>query len=70
MKLCKDCRNLSNGGIRNVCFSPNNGLSKVHGHPKPASPELSRENELWCGPDAKWFVEKPEQKSLWQRIFG
>jgi hypothetical protein len=68
MKLCKDCKNVV-GSI--VCRAPENGVSVIDGQSEPVLCIFARSQSIGalCGPEAKLFVQKVEEKSWFKRLF-
>ena len=66
-KLCKDCKHLSEIGLHLWCVSPQNGIDLVSGGVNNRLVDTARKLEKYCGPDAKWFVQKEAEVQSKQR---
>lgn len=54
MKLCVDCKHFKGLGF---CVNPKNGISPIHGEPKPMFATVNRMSSGECGETGNWYEE-------------
>lgn len=70
IKLCKDCKHSSNGGIVR-CSHPSNGIDVTTGRTRTVFAIINRTGTGRCGFHAENYEEReylPEKESFWSII--